>query len=269
VPTRLESIVEYHRARAQGDERPLTKMMAAAARMPDPPSLLDALVRGEGEALRVIAEVKRRSPSKGDLAADLDPAALAMAYEDGGAAAISVLTDGPHFGGSPDDVAAVRGVVDLPVLRKDFTVSPLDICDARIMGASGVLLIVAALTRSELRDFLEVADALGMTSLVEVHEQRELDAALDLGALVIGVNQRDLATFEVDEGLAARLAVGIPSDVVAVAESGIADAPAASAIGRLGYDAVLVGEAFVRAADPVATVASFAAPVPSVGGASR
>jgi len=234
--------------------------MNQAGRVPDPAPMLDAILRGEGEALRIIAEVKRRSPSAGELAGELDPATLAAAYERGGAAAISVLTDTPHFGGSEADLSAVRGAVDLPVLRKDFTVSALDVCDARIMGASAVLLIVAALSREELRSFLEVADALGLTSLVEVHDQRELELALDLGALVIGVNQRDLATFEIDDQLAASIAVSIPSDVVAVAESGIRDAAAAQRIARLGYDAVLVGEAFVRSDDPASAVASFAAP---------
>jgi indole-3-glycerol phosphate synthase len=261
VATQLESIVAYHRDLAARDTRRLASVMKDADRVPDPPSLLDALVRSGTEPLRLIAEVKRRSPSAGALATELDPAALAAAYERGGAAAISVLTDGPHFGGSPADVLAVRDASTLPILRKDFTVSGLDIADARLMGASAVLLIVAALSRRELRSFLEVADALGLTSLVEVHNARELEIALELGALVIGVNQRDLATFAIDPQRAAALAASFPSDVVSVAESGIGDVATARQCAALGYDAVLVGEALVRSADPEATVAAFCAPV--------
>ena len=217
-------------------------------------------MRPDGEPIRVIAEVKRRSPSAGELRADLDVAALASAYDQGGASAISVLTDGPHFGGSPEDVADVRHATALPVLRKDFTVCANDVADARLMGASGVLLIVAILTRAELRSLLEVAGLLGLTALVEVHEAREQDLALTLGALVVGVNQRDLATFEVDTGRAAALAGGFPSDVVTVAESGIADADAARGCAAHGYDAVLVGEALVRSGDPAGAVAAMRAP---------
>lgn len=255
----LDGILEHHRARAAADDRDLERLVRQALRAPDPPSLLDALLRREGEPLRVIAEVKRRSPSAGSLRDDLDPATLAAEYERGGAAAISVLTDGPHFGGSPDDVTAVRSATALPVLRKDFTVCAHDVADARLMGASGVLLIVAALRRGELRELLEVAAGLGLTALVEVHDEREQAAALDAGALVVGVNQRDLTTFSVDPTLAARLVPGFPSDVILVAESGIATARDAQRCADVGYDAVLVGEAFVTSADPAAAVASFAA----------
>jgi indole-3-glycerol phosphate synthase len=252
----LDAIVAFHRARATSDLRPTARLLDEAGRAAAPPGLLEALVRPEGEPVRVIAEVKRRSPSAGELRADLDVAALATAYDEGGAAAISVLTDGPHFGGSPDDVAAVREATTLPVLRKDFTVCANDVADARCMGASGVLLIVSILTRAELRGLLEVADMLGVTALVEVHDAAEQALALDLGALVVGVNQRDLATFEVDPDRAAALAGGFPSDVVTVAESGITDAAAARRCGTLGYDAVLVGEALVRSADPAGAVAA-------------
>jgi indole-3-glycerol phosphate synthase len=255
VASRLDVIVASHRDRASSDTRRISRVMDEASRVPDPPSLLDGLVRLHGEPLRVLAEVKRRSPSVGDLSIGLDAAQLAADYERGGAAAVSVLTDGPHFAGSEDDLRAVRAAVSLPVLRKDFTVSELDVADARLMGASGVLLIVAALSRAELRAFLEVADALGIDALVEVHDHRELEVALAAGALLVGVNQRDLATFEVDRTKAATLAAEIPSDVVAVAESGIADPAAAQACAALGYDAVLVGEALVRAPDPAALIA--------------
>jgi indole-3-glycerol phosphate synthase len=250
----LDAIVAFHRARASADDRPTSKLLNEAARVPSPPPLLDALIRPEGHALRVIAEVKRRSPSAGELRGDLDVATLATAYEQGGAAAISVLTDGPHFGGSPDDLTTVRANVALPVLRKDFTVCANDVADARRMGASAVLLIVSILSRAEVRALLEVAGLLGLDALVEVHDAREQALALELGALMIGVNQRDLSTFQVDLTVAAQLAAGFPTDVVTVAESGIGDAEAAAGCAALGYDAVLVGEALVRAADPVAAV---------------
>jgi indole-3-glycerol phosphate synthase len=257
VGTALDSILEFHRQRAAQDDRPLRALLKRAERVEDPPSLLESLVRPDGAELRVIAEVKRRSPSAGPLNEHVDVGALATAYDAGGAAAISVLTDGPHFGGSPDDVAEVRRTVALPVLRKDFTVAGHDIADARLMGASGVLLIVAALSRRELRELLELTDAVGLTALVEVHDEAEQQLALDLGALLIGVNQRDLATFEVDPGRAESLAGNFPSDVVTVAESGLREALDARRCADLGYDAVLVGEAFVTAPDAAAAVASF------------
>lgn len=256
MASRLDAILAHHRARAAADSRDPVRLLRDAGRVEDPPALLDALVRPDGHPLRVVAEVKRRSPSAGELRADLDPAELADAYDRGGAAAISVLTDGPHFGGSPEDVAAVRGASALPVLRKDFTVCVNDVADARLMGASAVLLIVAALDRRELRELLEVASMLGLGAIVEVHDAREQQLALDIGALLVGVNQRDLTTFEVDHELASRLAAGFPSDVVTVAESGIAGAEEAAACADLGYDAVLVGEALVRDADPAAAVAA-------------
>jgi indole-3-glycerol phosphate synthase len=250
----LDAIVAFHRARAAADDRATRVLLREAALVPTPPSLLDALIRPEGCELRVIAEVKRRSPSAGELHPDLDVASLAAAYEHGGAAAVSVLTDGPHFGGSTDDVATVCATTPLPVLRKDFTVCANDVADAKRMGASGVLLIVSILSRFEVRALLELVDHLGLTALVEVHDAREQTLALELGALVIGVNQRDLSTFEVDPTRATALAGGFPTDVVTVAESGIGDAAAAGACAAVGYDAILVGEALVRSGDPVGTL---------------
>jgi indole-3-glycerol phosphate synthase len=260
MATLLDSILEYHRGRAAADDRSLRRLMKLAERVGDPPSLLEALVRPDGAPLRVIAEIKRRSPSAGVLAEDVDVAALAAAYRDGGASAISVLTDGPHFAGSPEDVRLVRSTVELPVLRKDFTVCGNDVADARIMGASGLLLIVSALSRRELRELLELTAALGLTALVEVHDAREQELALQVGALVVGVNQRDLTTFGVDEARASTLAGGFPSDVITVAESGLKTPADAQRCADLGYDAVLVGETFVRSPDPAAAVASFRAP---------
>jgi indole-3-glycerol phosphate synthase len=204
--------------------------------------------------LSVIAEIKRRSPSKGALAPDLDPAILAKAYVEGGAAALSVLTDEAFFGGSAADLTAARTAVDIPVLRKDFTVSVLDVCDARVMGADAVLLIVAALTDDELRRLLGLTRELGMDALVEVHDETELDRALEVGADLIGVNQRDLKTFEINRDVALTLAARMPQGVLKVGESGIRDRADAEALHHAGYDAILVGETFVTAADPSAAV---------------
>ena len=181
-----------------------------------------ARLRAEGaSALAVIAEVKRRSPSRGDLAPGLDPAATARDYARGGATCLSVLTDADAFGGSPDDLAAARAAVELPVLRKDFTVDVRDVYDARIMGADAVLLIAAALEPARMAACLAAAREAGLDALVEVHDGEELAAALDAGATMVGVNQRDLRTFEVDRGRAAALAPRIPAGVVRIAESGV------------------------------------------------
>lgn len=210
---------------------------------------------GEGD-VAVIAEIKRRSPSKGDLAPDLDPAALARDYERGGATCISVLTDTAFFGGSIEDLATARDVCSLPVLRKDFTVSARDVCDARLMGADCVLLIAAALDQTELESFLRLARAIGMDALVEIHDEPELDRAVSAGADLIGVNQRDLVTFAVDTERAVRMAPQMPLGVVRVAESGIGDPEDAAVLAAAGYHAVLVGEHLVTSGDPAAGVAA-------------
>lgn len=204
----------------------------------------------------MISEIKRRSPSKGDLAADLDPAALAQAYERGGASCLSVLTDGPHFGGSPDDLGRARAATTLPVLRKDFTLAPLDVLDARIMGADCVLLIAAALEQDELVDLLGVAARVGLDALVEIHDEVELAVAVTAGATLIGVNQRDLTTFEVDHERAVRMGAAMPDSVVRVAESGVRNTEDARSLRAAGYDAILVGETLVRASDPAAVLGS-------------
>src|SRR5437764_12876199 len=250
--TYLDAILRAHRASAADDERTLDALLDEARACPP--------VRGFEHSLRdgfsVIAEVKRRSPSKGAIDADLDPVELARAYERGGAAALSVLTDADHFGGSPDDLAAARAAVHIPVLRKDFTVSAADVCDARMMGADAVLLIVAALADAELVRLRALAAELGLAALVEVHDEVELDRAVDAGADLVGVNQRDLFTFEVDRHRAERLAPRIPAEVVGVAESGVRDASDAARLAGAGFDAVLVGEALVRAPDREAAVRS-------------
>lgn len=252
--TYLDGILAWHRRRAAADTRDLGELAqrAVASRAGDPPRDFAAALRRSGEVPALVAEVKRRSPSKGDLAPDLDPAALAAAYEAGGAAALSVLTDGPHFGGSPADLGAARGATRLPVLRKDFTVSPLDVCDARLMGADAVLLIVAALTDDELRELLALARPLGLSALVEVHDESEASRAVAAGGRLIGVNQRDLHTFEVDTERALRVAAVLPEDVVKVAESGITSHEDARRLAVGGYDAVLVGESLVTSGEPKA-----------------
>jgi indole-3-glycerol phosphate synthase len=204
--------------------------------------------------IAVIAEVKRRSPSKGDLAADLDPAELAGRYESGGAACLSVLTDEDFFGGSAADLQAARAACSLPVLRKDFTVCLADVFEARLMGADCVLLIVAALSDVELQTFHRAAVGVGLDVLVEVHDEAELDRALAVGATLVGVNQRDLVTFEVDTARAVRMARAIPDGVLKVAESGIRGRHDALTLRDAGYDGLLVGETLVRAPDAAQAV---------------
>ncbi len=186
----------------------------------------------------------------------LDPADLAVEYQRGGAACLSVLTDTDWFGGSSADLITARDAVDIPVLRKDFTVDLRDVADARIMGADCVLLIVAVLDDKELFDFHELTIELGMTALVEVHDEVELQRALRAQARVVGVNQRDLVTFEVDQDRAVRVAAAIPDEVVKVAESGIRDRSDAKVLAEAGYQAILVGETLVRSNDPAASVAA-------------
>lgn len=252
--TYLDRIVERHREVAASDTRRLDELVAQAAEQPPARDVAAALTATP--ELAVIAEIKRRSPSKGDLHPDLDPASLAATYETGGAACLSVLTDAEFFGGSVGDLQAARAATSLPVLRKDFTVDARDVADARVMGADAVLLIVAALERAELADFHRLAVELGLTPLVEVHDEPELEAALDAGATVVGVNQRDLVTFEVDHARAERVGRAIPDTVVKVAESGIRDADDARRLAAAGFDALLVGETLVTAPDPAATLAT-------------
>ena len=250
--TYLDRIVAAHRARASADGRGLEQLVESARAGDEPRGFRRALEAPAGIA--VIAEVKRRSPSKGDLFPDLDPAVLASEYEQGGAAALSVLTDHDFFGGSAADLASARSATALPVLRKDFTVSPVDVCDARIMGADAVLLIAAALDDVELADFFALARELGLDALVEIHDEEELERALGVGADLIGVNQRDLVTFAVDHGRARRMAPKIPSSAVRVAESGVRGPADAAALAEVGYDAILVGESLVTSGDAMAAV---------------
>ena len=250
--TYLDAIVEAHRRTAAEDGRPSTSLLGAALAVESP-------VRGFRRALlepglSVIAEVKRRSPSKGTLRADLDPAALAADYARGGAACLSILTEGAHFGGSVEDLRLARGAVTIPVLRKDFTVCENDVYDARIMGADAVLLIAAVLSDEELAHLHGCAAAVQLDVLVEIHDEVELARALGVGADLIGVNQRDLHTFLVDQQRAVRVAKAMPDTVVRVAESGVRGVEDAAALAAAGFDAVLVGEHLVTSGDPAAGV---------------
>ncbi len=202
----------------------------------------------------IIAEVKKASPSKGLLAADFQPARTAAAYQRGGAAAVSVLTDGPFFQGSLADLESARAAIGLPVLRKDFTIAPVDIIEAAAHGADAILLIAAILTEREMRDFREAAARFGMAALVEVHGRGELDAALASGAGVIGVNNRDLTTFEVTLETSLRLAEHMPADALLVSESGIHSAADIARLRDAGYRAFLVGEHLMKAGDPEAAL---------------
>ncbi len=245
-PSYLADILAAHRGRAAADDREVDALFEQAAATAAPRDFAAAL---HGTGLACIAEIKRRSPSKGDLDPDLQPELVAKEYAAGGAACLSVLTDEHHFGGSAEDLAEARAACGLPVLRKDFTVQAADVADARLMGADAVLLIVAALSDGELRHLAARADELGLAALVEVHDEEELRRALAAGARIVGVNQRDLRTFAVDQERARMLAARIPSDVVAVAESGIRGADDARRLAEAGYDAILVGEMLVRASD--------------------
>jgi indole-3-glycerol phosphate synthase len=260
MATYLDRILEQHRADAALDGEPLDALLDAARAVPAPRSFRATLSAAADDELAVIAEIKRRSPSKGHLAEGLDPAQVAVAYAQGGAACLSVLTDDQWFGGSPEDLRTARGAVELPVLRKDFTVDARDVARARIMGADAVLLIAAALDDAELADFHALARELLLDALVEVHDEPELERAIAVGADLVGVNQRDLVTFEVDTERAVRVAASMPADVLRVAESGISGPDGARRLADAGFHAVLVGEALVTSGDPARSVTELRVP---------
>jgi len=223
------------------------------------PDVLDPMPRFRAEGVSVIAEVKRSSPSKGALATIADPAALAADYAAGGAATISVLTEQRLFGGSLEDLRAVRASVDVPVLRKDFIVTSYQLWEARAAGADLALLIVTALDQPRLEGLLERAVSIGLTPLVEVHDEEEVERALEAGAALIGVNARNLKTLEVDRATFARLAPRIPDDVVLVAESGVRGPHDVFEYAKQGAHVVLVGETLVRGDNPRDAVADLVA----------
>jgi indole-3-glycerol phosphate synthase len=254
MTTYLDRIVDRHREDAANDTRRLGDLIAKTAALHPTRGFRATLLGTPG--LAVIAEIKRRSPSKGDLNGNLDPVELATTYAKGGAACLSVLTDEEFFGGSVADLEAARAATSLPVLRKDFTIDPRDVADTRLMGADAVLLIASVLDPFELVEFHQLGNELGLDVLVEIHDEPELEEALNAGASLVGVNQRDLSSFEVDPDRALRLASAIPDNVVKVAESGIRDGDDAKRLANAGYHAVLVGEMLVTADDPATVLAA-------------
>ncbi len=251
----LEEIVEHKRVEvaARRDALPLAEVRSAVGSLP-PPRDFAAALRTPG--LSVIAEIKRRSPARGDLRLDLDPVALARRYESAGASALSVLTDERYFRGSDADLRAARGAVSLPILRKDFTIDPYQVYEARALGADAVLLIVRALDDDLLVELLTLADSLGLSALVEAHDEPELRRAVAAGARLLGINNRNLDTLTVDPETSLGLRSLIPPNATAVAESGISNPVLAARLKAAGYDAILVGEALVIADDPAALLAA-------------
>jgi len=219
--------------------------------------VIDVLPSLQSSNLSVIAEVKRSSPSKGALAQISDPAALALSYQTGGATAVSVLTESRKFGGSLADLAAVRSAVNIPILRKDFTVDEYQIFEARAYGADIILLIVAALSDLQLSEFFAISKSLGMQVLVETHTLEEVERALTLDPEIIGVNARDLTTLKIDLGAFDKLALAIPEGVVKVAESGISSLSDVISYRKSGAEAILVGEALVKDGDPAQMIRDF------------
>jgi indole-3-glycerol phosphate synthase len=235
----LDEIIESKRAEVAWLAGAAADLEAAAAAA-GPPRGFDAALRAPG-SVSVIAEFKRRSPSEGDINPYADVAGVARAYERGGAAAASVLTDGPYFGGELADLRRARDASGLPLLRKDFLIDPLQLYESRAAGADAVLLIVKALSDGTLRELRAGAEDLGMSALVEAHDAAEIERALDAGARIVGVNARDLQTFDVDLEASLNLIEEIPGDVIAVAESGVRGGADVERAGRAGADAVLVG----------------------------
>lgn len=253
MATYLDELIGGARARvvAARAREPLPDVRSRALRTPTPPSFRAAL---SGPGVAVIAEVKRASPSMGPLGPDLDAAALAVSYREGGAAAISVLTEPSQFRGSLADLVAVAAL-GFPTLCKDFVVHPYQVWQARAAGAAAVLLIVAALSDEALTVLVDTCAEAGIDALVEVHDADEADRALDAGATLIGINARDLRTFEVDRELFARIRPHLPFSVLTVTESGVRGPDDVLSAARAGADAVLVGESLITAPDPRASVA--------------
>lgn len=249
----LDKILETADRRADAADLSFDSFVAAAAEAGPVRSLASAI---SVPGLSVIAEIKRRSPSAGYIDRDLDPVTMALRYEAGGADAISVLTEPHFFGGSLADLTAVREAVSVPVLRKDFTRTASQIWEARAAGADAVLLIVATLGESELRELVSVARAVGIDAIVEVHSTAEVAVAAAVGADIIGVNNRDLTTFVTDLTVAEDAASSLPDDVLTIGESGVSSVEGAERMSAAGYDAILVGEALVRSSDPAGLVAA-------------
>lgn len=255
--TYLDNIVAHHRELARRDERDRRMLARKAMQVPSCRGFARAL--NSQPTLAVIAEIKRKSPSKGILSESLDVRELARRYQSSNAAAISVLTDEKYFGGSLIDLEEVRECTSVPLLRKDFTVSVSDIYDAKIAGADAILLIVGAVTNGELRTFYDEAMGLGLDVIVEIHSIADLDIALEIGSKIIGINQRDLSTFKVDPQRAELISSKIPAGIYKIAESGITSIDQAVRLGELGFDAVLIGEALVTSNDMTNLLSNMAA----------
>ena len=251
----LGTIAREAEQRARGLASRAAELDRACSRVPAGPSLERVLRR---QTVALLAEVKRRSPSKGAIAPALDAVTQAQAYVDGGAAAVSILTEETHFGGSADDLVAVRTEVNVPALKKDFHVAPIQLAEARGLGASAALLIVRALSPDRLPEMMRAGRELGLELLVEIRDEEELERALAEGATMIGVNNRDLETLEIDSATADRLLPLIPRNVIAVAESGVASRRDVQRYAAHGADAVLVGSVLSAAADPVAATRALA-----------
>ncbi|WP_025274481.1 indole-3-glycerol phosphate synthase TrpC [Haloglycomyces albus] len=251
----LQEIVENVRVQLDQRQRAVS-LERVQAKAEEVPEALDAYAALKTPGVNVIAEIKRKSPSKGDLASVTDPAEMAVEYAAGGASVISVLTEPDYFKGSLDDLDTVRGTVSVPLLRKDFIVSAYQVWEARAHGADMVLLIVAALEQDQLEQLHRLVESLGMTALVEVHSEIEADRAMRAGARVIGVNARDLTTLEVDRSTFERIAPGLPGDVIKVAESGVRSARDLIRYASAGANAVLVGESVVAQGNPRSAVAA-------------
>ena len=259
--TFLEKIVAKTRENVErqklGADLEALKSKAIEARAYATPRRLRSALSRDGET-NIIAEIKRASPSKGIINTDIDVAVLARQYEAGGAAAISVLTESEYFRGSLNDLRTARAAVGLPILRKDFTVDEFQIYEAAAAGADAILLIVAALSESDLRQFLRLAqDELGMDALVEVHDREELDAAVRIGANIIGVNNRNLHSLEVSLDVSRRLIADRPVDALMVAESGISTRSEIAEMKGLGFDGFLIGETLMRTADAAGTLGAW------------
>jgi len=270
--TTLERILQRTRAEVSRRKRALplatlaAQVRAGQRRSVQEPRLLDALSR---PGIGVIAEFKRRSPSAGMLRENADAVEVVQAYERGGACALSVLTDGPSFAGSLEDLRAARAATGPPILRKDFIVDPYQLYETRAAGADAALLIVAALSEAELGSLYDCARELGLDVLVEVHDRDELRRALALGVDIVGINNRDLHDFSVDIARTTQLIGAVPDGVRVVSESGIAAAEQLRELAQLGVAAVLVGESLMRAADPEAAVRALLAAEPIPRGAAR
>ena len=252
----LQQIVETKRGEVEGLRRSFSELRNRAEDAPPARDFAGSL--GGGDAVSVIAEIKRRSPGAGAIRTDLDPLRLGRSYESGGAAALSVLTDEEYFGGSLEDLAGVRGLVEIPVLRKDFVIDESQVYEARAAGADAILLIVRILDDDRLRSLRTLAEELGMSALVEAHDGEEVERGLATGAGLLGINNRNLRTFETRIDVTLSLAARVPPSLVLVSESGIHTAADVCTVGERGVDAVLVGESLLRQEDPGVGVTALA-----------